>query len=41
VVIRDDNLGSLHVFEHVNGNQFAAGVVAVGVIGFEGRAAGL
>ena len=35
VVVGDDDLGAVHVVEHVAGNKFAAGVVAVGIVGLE------
>jgi hypothetical protein len=35
VVVCNDDLGSVHVFKHVAGNEFEAGVVAVGVIRLE------
>ena len=35
VVVGDDDLGAVHVVEHVAGNEFAAGVVAVGIVGLE------
>jgi hypothetical protein len=35
VVVGDDDLGPVHVVEHVPGNEFAAGVVAIGIIGLE------
>ena len=35
VVVGDDDLGPVHVVEHVAGNEFAAGVVAVGIVGLE------
>ena len=35
VVVGDDDLGPLDVVEHVAGNEFAAGVVAVGIVGLE------
>jgi hypothetical protein len=34
MVVRDDDLGAVHVIEHVTGNEFAAGVVAVGPLGW-------
>ena len=35
VVVGDDDLGPVHVVEHVAGNEFAAGVVAVGIVRLE------
>ena len=35
VVVGDDDLGLLHVFQHVVRDEFAAGVVAVGVVRLE------
>ena len=32
VVVGDDDLGAVHVVEHVAGHEFAAGVVAVGIV---------
>ena len=37
VVVGDDDLGPVHVVEHVAGNEFAAGVVAVGSFGWRTR----
>ena len=36
-VVRDDDLGAVHVIEHVTGNEFAAGSVAVGPLGWRTR----
>ncbi len=35
MVVGDDDLGPVHVVEHVAGNQFTAGVVTVGIVGLE------
>ena len=35
VVVGDDDLGAFDIVEHVAGNQFAAGVVAVGIVRLE------
>jgi hypothetical protein len=35
VIVGDDDLGAVHIVEHVAGNEFAAGVVAVGIVGLE------
>src|SRR5258706_13708076 len=35
VIVGDDDLGPVHIVEHVVRNDFAAGVVAVGVIGLK------
>jgi hypothetical protein len=35
VVVGDDDLGAVHIVDHVAGNKFAALVVAVGVIWLE------
>jgi hypothetical protein len=35
VIVSDDDLGPVHIVEHVAGNEFPAGVVSVGVIRLE------
>ena len=35
MIVGDDDLGPVHVVQHVAGNEFAAGVVAVGVVRLE------
>src|SRR5471032_2769810 len=35
VVVGDDDLSPLHIGEHVTGDKFSAGVVAVGIVGLE------
>ncbi len=35
MVVGDNDLGPVHVVEHVAGNELTAGVVAVGVVGLE------
>ena len=35
VIVRDDDLGAVDLVEHVGGHQFAAGVVAVGIVRLE------
>lgn len=37
VVVGDDDLGPVHIIEHVARNEFAAGVIAVGVVGLRTR----
>jgi len=40
VVVGDDDLGLEKIPEHVARNEFAAGVVAVGIVGLEHAQAG-
>ena len=35
VVVGDDDLGPVHIVQHVAGDELAAGVVAVGIVGLE------
>jgi len=41
VVVGDDDLGPIHIVEHVARNEFAAGVVAIGIVGWEDAQPGL